>query len=187
MNKLELNEKQLKFIADLVSTGDYAVDYLEATNFAIESWYLGLPEANEDPIYCEFREYFMKKVANVGSGWSNKYKYDDARYSTTLCDYIEAFYNEEVNYKYKNIKAFTYGFLNEYHSQKHDNAKYNGHDWECSFEEYCSDISDMITNSMIEEFSKEEIFNWGFWKHWDSVDDSEKFSKVKKSKNKNKK
>ena len=183
MRDIQLSEKQLKFIADLVSTGDYAVDYLEATNFAIESWYLGLPEADKDPIYCEFREYFMKRVANVNKGLPS-YKYNDARYSTTLCDYIEVFYNQEVNDKYKSIKAFTYGFLDEYHNEKHANPKYNGHDWECSFEEYCFEIGDMITNSLIEEFSKEEIFNWGFWKHWDSVEDSEKYTTTKKSKSK---
>lgn len=183
MRDIQLNEKQLQFIADLVSTGDYAVDYLEATRFAIESWYLGLPQAEEDPIYCEFREYFMKRVANIDKGLY-RYKYDNVRYSTTLCDYIEAFYNQEVNDKYKGIKAFTYGFLDAYHNVKNGNPKYNGHDWECSFDEYSFEMADMITNSLIEEFSKEEIFNWGFWKHWDSVEDSEKYTTTKKSKTK---
>ena len=178
MRDIQLNKKQLKFIADLVSTGDYSVDYLEATNFAIESWYLGLPNAEEDPIYCEFREYFMKRVANVesGCGWSSSIKYDKARYSTILCDYIGVFYNDVVNDKYKGIKAFTYGFLDEYHSKKDGAEKYNQHDWECSFDEYCFDMADTISTCLIEQYSKEELFTWGFWKHWDEQDDSDRYS-----------
>jgi hypothetical protein len=176
MAKITLNEKQTQFIATLVSTGEHSVDYFEAIQFAIESWYLGLPNAEEDPIYCEFREYFMKKVANVGSGWNNSYKYNDARYSTILCDYIEVFYNEVVNDKYKGIKAFTYGFLDEYHCKKDGAEKYNQHDWECSFDEYCFDMADTISTCLIEQYSKEELFTWGFWKHWDEQDDSDRYS-----------
>lgn len=168
MKEISLTDSQKKFIANLVSTGENQVDYLEATQFAIESWYLGFPQAQEDPIYCQFREYFMKRVLNIETSWRRrKYQYDNARYSNILCDYVESFYDEIVNDKYKDIKAFTYGFLDEYHSSEDGNAKYNGHDWECSFDEYCFEMADTITDCLVEKYSREEIFHWGFWKHWD--------------------
>lgn len=183
---VQLTEKQKQFIATLVSTGDNQVDYLEATQFAIESWYLGFPTAEEDSNYCEFRKYFMKKVANIESGF-NRYKYDNARYSNILCDYIEKFYDEVVDEKYKNIKTFTYGFLDEYHSGKNGNEKFNQHFWECGFDEYCFEMADTITNCLIEELGREDLFNWGFWKHWDEQTDDDKFSAKPTSKRRNKK
>jgi hypothetical protein len=156
MNLFELTEKQTKFINDVVTNGDNQCSVLEAINFAIESWYLGLPTADEDPVYDEFREHFLTKVIGYKS------ERTDGRYGTALNEKIGEFYNQFVSDKYKVFKTFTYGYLDGFHEHK-DNPKFGeGEFCDCGygFDDYQCDITDGIFDALAEAFGHENLWDW---------------------------
>jgi hypothetical protein len=162
MRTYELTEQQIKFINTLVSNGDNQCSVLDAINFAIESWYLGLPTAEEDPVYDEFREHFLTKVIGYKSERSQSLYGTQFRYGTALTEKIGEFYNQFVDDKYKVIKAFTYGFLDGYHEHK-DTAKFGeGELCDCDygFDDYQMDMCDLIFDSISEAFDCENIWDW---------------------------
>jgi hypothetical protein len=155
MRTFELTEQQTKFINNVITNGDNNCTVIDAVNFAIESWYLGLPAAEEDPVYNEFREHFLKKVIGYKS------ERTDGKYGTALNEKIGEFYNQYVNDKYKNIKAFTYGFLEGLHTK--DNPKFGENeqcDCDYGFEDYQWDVMDLILDSLKEEFEEVDLWDW---------------------------
>jgi hypothetical protein len=148
--KKHLNEKNLKFIAQ-VATSAEGFNLLTAVQLCIDEWYLGNP-INERPAYksvarSEFNKLlFGKKFNTIG----------ESHQSELMINALGEFFEEYIAPKYVLLQKFTYNFLDNLKQDEPDDIyRSNVSGW--TYDDYKLNHWEQIIDLV-----KGEITDWSF-------------------------